>query len=146
MKVIRFKFQVNWFHINGLRAKICCPRAMKRTIVIIFFGTVHILSYNQEALMHHLLWSCFFFFYFLTMICRNLLNTFTTIQLWYFLNLTLVHKKLRKENCLCSVICIRYYYNRRCQVQQTMLTNLFSHSILLSIPQIQNILFIFISY
>ena len=33
MKVIYFKFKVYWLHINGFRAKIRCPKAMKRTIV-----------------------------------------------------------------------------------------------------------------
>ena len=32
MFVIYFKFQRNWFHINGFRAKNRCPKAMKRTI------------------------------------------------------------------------------------------------------------------
>ena len=32
MFVIYFKFQGNWFHINGIMAKKRCPKAMKRTI------------------------------------------------------------------------------------------------------------------
>ena len=38
--VIYFKFKGNWFHVNGFRAKIRCPNAMKRTIHVIEFSNM----------------------------------------------------------------------------------------------------------